>query len=283
MPGYALVPTAPVVASAPSFVSRNSAVQTDFRERVLVKYGKNLKTAKHCLVCRNGHLDAAHIIPIREHSRARKLGITVNETKNGIPLCRVCHGLFDANLWYINSDRCIRMTHAILDNFPKLRQFDGKVLTPEEIHFNTKAMRYRRRLCRRRQKKREQMRQQGKVKCKRCLSVFSMHHIDRHKERCKGEVIYAKVHSGTVSELSSDESSSSSSSSLSDESSSSSSLSFSDDSSSPSVSSSSSSGGSPSHDNVSPHRAVVGSIRQRDDDEDLVKSRGKVQKRARHS
>jgi putative restriction endonuclease len=98
--------------------------QRSFRDRVLRAY------RSHCAVCRLRHeelLEAAHIIPDRDPRG-------VPEVRNGLSLCQLHHGAFDAKILGIRPDLIIQIRHDILAerDGPMLRHglqgFDGKKL-----------------------------------------------------------------------------------------------------------------------------------------------------------
>ena len=78
--------------------------QPVFRHRVLSAY------EGRCALCRLGHaplLEAAHIKPDREGGPA--------ETSNGVAMCRLHHGAYDANLLGINPKGVIAIPQQVMD------------------------------------------------------------------------------------------------------------------------------------------------------------------------
>ncbi len=103
--------SAPLKAYATELVKRRLH-QHRFRELVLAAYGKR------CTVCRLHHselLDAAHILEDRD-VRGRP------EVPNGLALCKIHHGAYDANIMGIDSDRRIHIREDILG------EIDGPML-----------------------------------------------------------------------------------------------------------------------------------------------------------
>jgi putative restriction endonuclease len=79
--------------------------QQEFRERVLEAY------QRHCAICRlkrDQLLEAAHIMP-----DANELGAPV--VPNGIALCKLHHGAFDAHLLGVRPDYQIEVRRDVLD------------------------------------------------------------------------------------------------------------------------------------------------------------------------
>ena len=102
---------APLKAYATTTVKRRLH-QHRFRQLVIAAYGER------CTVCRLHHselLDAAHILEDRDE-RGKP------EVPNGLALCGVHHGAFDANIMGIASDRRIHIRKDILD------EVDGPML-----------------------------------------------------------------------------------------------------------------------------------------------------------
>ncbi|WP_373048573.1 HNH endonuclease [Vulgatibacter sp.] len=98
--------------------------QQAFRLQVLEAY------EERCAICRLPRrelLDAAHIVPDRDERG-------VAEVKNGLALCKLHHGVFDADLLGIRPSGLIEIAPALLDakDGPTLEQgiksFHGKVL-----------------------------------------------------------------------------------------------------------------------------------------------------------
>ncbi|MGF1467084.1 MAG: HNH endonuclease [Sandaracinaceae bacterium] len=99
--------------------------QEAFRHHVLTAY------ERRCAVCRLPNprlLEAAHIIPDRD-PRGRPA------VPNGLALCRLHHGAFDANLLGVRPDYVIEISRELLDEHdgPTLeygiKGFDGELLT----------------------------------------------------------------------------------------------------------------------------------------------------------
>jgi putative restriction endonuclease len=86
--------------------------QSEFRGRVMVAYDKS------CAVCDLKHpelLDAAHIIPDGHPN-----GLPI--VTNGLALCKIHHGSYDANFLGIDSNFKIHISHSILN------EVDGPML-----------------------------------------------------------------------------------------------------------------------------------------------------------
>lgn len=110
---------APLKAYATTTVKRRLH-QHRFRQLVLSAYGER------CTVCRLHHaelLDAAHILEDRDE-RGKP------EVPNGLALCGVHHGAFDANILGIAPDRVIHIRRDILE------EIDGPMLRHglQEMH-----------------------------------------------------------------------------------------------------------------------------------------------------
>ncbi len=93
-------------------VAKRRLHQPLFRERVLNAYRST------CTICRLGHrelLDAAHIVP---DSDSRGLAIV----PNGISLCKIHHGAYDADLLGITPDYVVKIRESIL------QEHDGEML-----------------------------------------------------------------------------------------------------------------------------------------------------------
>ena len=85
-------------------IAKRRLHQPLFRERVLSAYRST------CTICRLGHrelLDAAHIVP---DSDSRGLAIV----PNGISLCKIHHGAYDADLLGITPDYVVKIRESIL-------------------------------------------------------------------------------------------------------------------------------------------------------------------------
>jgi putative restriction endonuclease len=105
--------------------------QTRFRQEVLKAYGKR------CAVCRLPRpelLDAAHIVPDREEAG-------VPEVPNGMSLCKLHHGVFDADLMGIRPDGVVELSQSLLRtrDGPTLehaiKSFQGQPIhLPRHIH-----------------------------------------------------------------------------------------------------------------------------------------------------
>lgn len=110
---------APLKAYATTTVKRRLH-QHRFRQLVLTAYGER------CTVCRLHHaelLDAAHILEDRDE-RGKP------EVPNGLALCGVHHGAFDANIMGISPDRMIHIRSDVLE------EVDGPMLRHglQEMH-----------------------------------------------------------------------------------------------------------------------------------------------------
>ena len=85
-------------------IVRERLHQPVFRDQVLKAY------EGRCALCRLGHaplLEAAHIKPDREGGPA--------ETSNGLAMCRLHHGAYDANLLGINPKGVIAIPQRVMD------------------------------------------------------------------------------------------------------------------------------------------------------------------------
>ena len=99
--------------------------QHRFRQLVLAAYGER------CTVCRLHHaelLDAAHILEDRDE-RGKP------EVPNGLALCGVHHGAFDANIMGISPDRVIHIRRDVLE------EIDGPMLRHGLQEMHGKAIR----------------------------------------------------------------------------------------------------------------------------------------------
>jgi putative restriction endonuclease len=79
--------------------------QRRFRELVVDAYQTK------CAMCRLRHgelLDAAHILPDRDE-RGRP------EVPNGLCLCKIHHGAYDANILGVDPDSCVHVRHDVLE------------------------------------------------------------------------------------------------------------------------------------------------------------------------
>jgi putative restriction endonuclease len=99
--------------------------QEVFRHHVLTAY------ESRCAVCRLPNprlLEAAHIIPDRD-PRGRPA------VPNGLALCRLHHGAFDANLLGVRPDYVVEISRELLDEHDgptleyAIKGFDGEPLT----------------------------------------------------------------------------------------------------------------------------------------------------------
>ena len=110
---------APLKAYATAVVKRRLH-QHRFRELVVSAYGER------CSVCKLHHselLDAAHILEDREVRG-------FPEVPNGLALCKIHHGAYDANIMGIDPDRRIHIREDVLD------EIDGPMLRHglQEMH-----------------------------------------------------------------------------------------------------------------------------------------------------
>ncbi len=94
--------------------------QRRFRELVVAAY------STRCAVCHLGHLellDAAHIVPDRDE-RGRP------EVPNGLSLCKIHHGAYDAEILGVDADYRVHIRHDVLE------ESDGPMLLHglQELH-----------------------------------------------------------------------------------------------------------------------------------------------------
>ena len=94
--------------------------QRRFRELVVAAY------SKRCAVCHLGHvelLDAAHIVPDRDE-RGRP------EVPNGLSMCKIHHGAYDAEILGVDADYRVHIRHDVLE------ERDGPMLLHglQELH-----------------------------------------------------------------------------------------------------------------------------------------------------
>ena len=97
--------------------TRNSAVQDEFRQALLLRDGP------FCVLCRSSggagrvsQLQAAHIIArIAEQPELTAAGLlNPNVPNNGIILCAPCHSLHDAYMWCFDPSRGVLVAEALL-------------------------------------------------------------------------------------------------------------------------------------------------------------------------
>lgn len=118
---------APVLEIAKSYNERIAKVryhQPLFRARVIHAYGER------CAICRLPFaqlLDAAHIKADSEGGPAR--------VSNGLSLCKIHHGAYDANILGISADYVVHVKESVLDTF------DGPTLQHSIKEMNGESLR----------------------------------------------------------------------------------------------------------------------------------------------
>ncbi len=120
-------PDTPTVAGskAKSQSSGSNPVQEEFRACVMNRDGRV------CVLCQSTTdtllLEAAYIVPFETSiGECVRYGLpAVNEVRNGIILCKICHYFFDRYLWYVNARGNVVVADAVLRDSELTRRWSA--------------------------------------------------------------------------------------------------------------------------------------------------------------